>query len=557
MKLSGAEITIKLLEMEGVKIIAGIPGGSILPLYDALYRSDIKHILTRHEQGAGFIAQGMARSTGVPGVCFATSGPGATNLLTAIADAKMDSVPIVAITGQVPLNLIGTDTFQEIDIYGLTIPITKHNFLVRSINELFSIIPEAFRIAKSDRPGPVLIDIPKDIQKQVIEIEDWPTPIYKPKSVHTHVDFSTLDAVADLINTARKPIIFAGGGIILANASNELYKFATKSNIPVTMSLMGLGAFPSDNDLSLGMIGMHAAPYTNLLIEEADLILAFGVRFNDRATGNIEKFCPDATIIHVDIDESEINKIKPCHISIQGDVKEVLNDLLPIIKENTRKYWIDQVNNYKTKYPLPYPEKDDLYHPMNIIKHVSELSNEDALILTDVGKHQMWTAQVFPINTPRKLLTSGGLGTMGFGLPAAIGAALANPDKDIILFSGDGSILMNIQELATVRDHNLNIKILIMNNNQLGLVKQLQEYFCDENYFATDFISNPDFKVIAQGFGLQSYTLKPGNNPFESLDKILSVPGPALIDIYIKDNENVLPIVPPGAGNTEMIGGEC
>lgn len=557
MKLSGAEITIKLLEMEGVKTIAGIPGGSILPLYDALYHSDIKHILTRHEQGAGFIAQGIARSTGVPGVCFATSGPGATNLLTAIADAKMDSVPMVAITGQVPLNLIGTDTFQEIDIYGLTIPITKHNFLVRSIEELFTIIPEAFRITKSDRPGPVLIDIPKDIQKQVIEIIDWPMPIYKPNAVLPHVDFSTLDTVADLINTSSKPIIFAGGGVILANAHNELYEFSTKSNIPVTLSLMGLGAFPSDNELSLGMIGMHAAPYTNLLIEEADLILAFGVRFNDRATGNIEKFCPDATIIHVDIDESEINKIKPCHISLQGDVKEILNDLIPIIKEDSRKYWIDQVNNYKKKYPLPLPAEDDVFHPMNIIKHVSKLADENTLIATDVGKHQMWTAQVFPINEPRKLLTSGGLGTMGFGLPAAIGAALVNPDKKIILFSGDGSILMNIQELATVRDHNLNIKILIMNNNQLGLVRQLQQYFCNEHYIATDFISNPNFKLIAEGFGLPSYTLKPSDNPLDRLSEILATPGPALIDIYIKENENVLPIVPPGAGNTEMIGGEC
>lgn len=555
MKLNGAEITIKLLEMHGIKIISGIPGGSILPLYDALSKSSIEHILARHEQGAAFIANGMARSTGEPAVCFATSGPGATNLLTGIADAKMDSIPIIAITGQVPYSLIGTDAFQEIDIYGLTIPITKHNFFIRSIEELFTVIPEAFRIAASGRPGPVLVDIPKNIQLQEIEFDEWPS--YEDSfAIENTVKEMEILKIAKVINDSKRPILFIGGGIISSRASDLLYEFSKKNSVPVATSLMGLGAFPSDDSLYLGLVGMHAAPYTNLIMHESDLILAFGVRFDDRAIGNISRFCPNAKIIHIDIDESEINKLKPADFSITGDIFSILDDLIPYIKEDSRFEWVKQIELFKSKYPLYLPPEDDIFHPINIIKYVGNKLSSDTIITTDVGKHQMWTAQVYPFKRPRTLLTSGGLGAMGLGLPAAIGAALANPDKKIICFTGDGSILMNIQELATLADYNLNVKIIILNNKHLGLVKQLQEFFYNKNYFATEFITNPDFEVIGRGFNIPSCDLSRENNPLAKLDSILSQSGPYIVNIPINPEEDVFPIVPAGASNLEMIGGK-
>ena len=476
MKYNGAEIVVKLLENQGVEYIAGIPGGFNLPIYDALYYSKITHILARHEQGAAFIAQGISRTTDKVGVCMATSGPGATNLLTAIADAKLDSIPLVAITGQVPLSAIGTDAFQEVDAYGLTIPITKHNFLVRHTEDLFTIIPEAFRIAQEGRPGPVLIDIPKDVQTKIIEIEDFPS---FAESMHkkgkAELKVSALKNIADVINKAKKPIIFAGGGITSSKSNDDLYNFAKKSNIPVTLSLMGIGAFPHDDELSLGMLGMHGAPYTNYLINEADLIIALGVRFDDRATGNVNDFCPNAKIIHVDIDASEINKIKSSNISMVANVKDFLVDILPYIEKRLRSKWLDKVREYKIKYPLP--AYNNPIHPANIIPFIASKVSEDTIVATDVGEHQMWTAQRYPINKPKTFLTSGGLGTMGFGLPVAIGAALANKDKEILCFSGDGSILMNIQELATLADFGLNVKVIILNNNILDLFVNNKNYF--------------------------------------------------------------------------------
>lgn len=570
MKYNGAEIVIKLLENEGVKYISGIPGGFILPIYDALYNSNITHILTRHEQGAAFIAQGISRSTDNVGVCFATSGPGATNLLTGIADAKLDSVPLIAITGQVPLSAIGTDAFQEVDAYGLTIPITKHNFLIRDIHELFTVIPEAFKIAKEGRPGPVLIDIPKNIQTQVIEldtfpqkqnykierglpIKDHPTLKNKPSQEIEDIKAAAFECIGEVINSAKKPIIYAGGGIISSDASEDLYKFAKKNNIPVALTLMGLSSFPSDDNLNLGMLGMHGAPYTNYLIDEADLILAFGIRFDDRATGNIKHFSPNASVIHVDIDGSEINKIKGSNLSMVCDIKHFLEKMLPYIHNNPRTEWVNRILEFKEKYPLP--SFDDPLHPTNLIPFVASKVPEDTIITTDVGEHQMWTAQRYPLRKVKTLLTSGGLGTMGFGLPTAIGAAVANPDKTILCFSGDGSILMNIQELATLCDLNLNVKVIILNNHHLGLVRQQQELFYNKHFIASHFKTNPDFKTIAQGFGITSYDLAKESDPLAKLEKILSLKGPCVINIPIAETENVLPMVSPGGSNIEMIGG--
>ena len=474
MRYSGAEIIIKLLERQGIKIIAGIPGGANLPLYSALNRSSsIRHILTRHEQGAGFIAQGMARSTGRAAVCFATSGPGATNLITAIADAKLDSVPVVAITGQVSSSLIGSDAFQEVDMYGLTVPITKHNYLAKSARDLLQILPESFRIAESDRPGPVAIDVPKDVQQEEVDIEAWPLMLNNRDSAEPDTD--RIEQIAELINKSKRPLLYVGGGIIQSGAHGLLYELATKASIPVTSTLMGLGCFPPDDPLYLGMLGMHGSRATNYIINEADLLLAFGVRFDDRATGNAEKFCPNATIVHVDIDPSEINKIKQAHVSISGDIGTVLKHMIPLVNRDARPDWLALANRMRADYPCLMPDRNDRRHPINIIKTISGLAGPDTIVATDVGQHQMWVAQAYPFQHPRTLLTSGGLGTMGFGLPAAIGAALANPGKRIICFSGDGSLLMNIQELATLADWQLDVTIILFQNGHLGLVRQQQE----------------------------------------------------------------------------------
>ena len=547
MKLSGAEIVIKLLEVENVKYIAGIPGGFNLPLYDALSKSTIKHILARHEQGAAFIAQGISRSTNSVGVCFATSGPGVTNLLTGIADAKLDSIPLVAITGQVPLSAIGTDAFQEVATFGLSLPICKHNYLIRNIQELFTVIPEAFKIAVSGRPGPVLIDIPKNIQTEVIDIDSF-TNISTKKQEIESINITKVKDICKLLNNSSKPIIYAGGGVITGDASAELKEFSEKSNIPVAITLMGLGAVPHDYKLNIGMLGMHGAPYTNYLINEADLILALGVRFDDRATGNIQSFCPDATIIHVDIDPSEINKLRASNMELTAHLKYFLKEALPYVDYNDRTDWINYISETKAKYS--YQKFNNPLHAVNIIKKVSSIVPKDTIITTDVGQHQMWVAQHYPINIPKTLLTSGGLGTMGFGLPAAIGAALSNPQKTVVCFSGDGSILMNIQELATCADYNLNIKLFIFVNERLGLVKQQQQLFYNSNFIASSFITNPDFTQIAKGFGINGYKLNKDTN----LEEILTTPGPSVITVSVDPNDNVFPMVSPGASNLDMIG---
>lgn len=555
MELNGAELIIKLLERQGIEIIAGIPGGANLPLYDALGQSEsIRHILTRHEQGAGFLAQGMARVTGSPAVFFATSGPGATNTLTAIADAKLDSVPIICITGQVPLSMIGTDAFQEVDTYGLSVPITKHNFLVRSVEELLDVIPRAFRIAASGRPGPVVIDVPKDVQTAMIEFDDWPK--IGERESGPELLMAEVERAAKMINRSKKPVLYLGGGVIQSGCATEALALAEKGSIPSALTLMGLGVVPSEHPLCLGMLGMHAARYTNMALEECDLLIAIGVRFDDRATGKVPEFCPKAKIIHMDIDPSELDKIKTSHASVTGDVADVLQALLPRIESRDRSAWLDDVAVLKQNHPMVVPDADNPASPYGVVLKAAELAGENAIVCTDVGQHQMRTAQVYPFTSPRQWLTSGGLGTMGFGMPAALGASLAAPDKLVICFSGDGSIMMNIQDLATAMEYDIPIKIVLTNNNALGLVRQQQDMFYGKRYYASDYTRRVDFIKIADGFGIKTHDLGESDDPAATLAEALAESGPSLIHVPISADEPVYPMVPPGAANSEMIGGE-
>ncbi len=554
MKLSGAEIIIKLLERQGIDTVAGIPGGANLPLYNALYGSPIRHILARHEQGAGFIAHGMARSTGKPAVCFATSGPGATNLITAIADARLDSVPLIAITGQVPTSMLGSDAFQEVDIYNMTIPITKHNFLVRSAAELLSLVPEAFEIALSGRPGPVLIDVPKDVQTQEIDVYGWPE-IAEPEAP-PYLDMDAISKAAAIINAARRPVLYAGGGVTNSSSHDTLRALASKNSIPVALTLMGLGCFPPDDPLYLGMLGMHAAPYTNLLLDEADLLIAVGARFDDRAVGRVQEFCPEAAIVHIDIDRAELDKTRKAHVSIACDAGEALSALLPLVGRDERPDWRARLSRIRDEHPFPSLHTDDALHPLGLVKTIAACAPADAIITTDVGQHQMWVAQGYPFTRPRTLLTSGGLGTMGFGLPAAIGASLANPGRRVICISGDGSIQMNIQELATLAELDLPVTLIVMNNGHLGLVRQQQELFYGSNFIASRFGIRLDFAAIAGKFGIRGNSIRASDPPAAIIAEAIAKGGPCLIDVTVEAERNVLPIVPPGAANRDMIGGE-
>ena len=552
--LTGAQIVVRLLERQGVRTLAGIPGGAILPIYDALSQSSlIHHVLARHEQGGGFMAQGMARATGEVAVCLASSGPGATNLVTAIADAKLDSIPIVAITGQVPKSMIGTDAFQEVDTYGLSIPITKHNFLVGSADELLTVIPQAFRLAASGRPGPVLVDIPKDVQNQRIEVSAWPEPGRADPIPLPAADL--IARAAAMINESRTPMLYLGGGVVHSGASSEAVAFAEKAGLPTVMTLMALGTMPVDHDLSLGMLGMHGARYTNFLLDECDLLIAIGARFDDRATGKVAAFCPQAKIIHIDIDPSELDKIKTAHVGIMGDVKAVLDLLAPQVKATLRTEWLTRVAELKAAHPLRMPGIEDPRTPYGLIRAVADCLDDEATITTDVGQHQMWVAQAYPLRRARQWLTSGGLGTMGFGLPAAIGAALAEPERTVVCFSGDGSILMNVQEFASAAEEEVNVKVVLMNNSSLGLVFQQQTMFYGERIFSSKFKGVPDFIKVAEGFGWQTLDLDQAADPRAALGKALSTRGPMLIHASIDMNEQVLPMVAPGAANKDMIGG--
>ncbi|HEB4091110.1 TPA: acetolactate synthase large subunit [Enterobacter cloacae] len=550
-RFTGAQLIVHLLERQGITTVAGIPGGTVLPLYDALSQStQIRHVLARHEQGAGFIAQGMARTQGKPAVCMACSGPGATNLVTAIADARLDSIPLICITGQVPSSMIGTDAFQEVDTYGISIPITKHNYLVRDITELPQVISDAFRIAQSGRPGPVWIDIPKDVQTAEIEIDVLPEPGDRAPAPEFSAE-SVRDAAA-MINAAKRPVLYLGGGAI--NAADEIRQFAEKANLPTTMTLMALGMLPKAHPLSLGMLGMHGARSTNYILQEADLLIVMGARFDDRAIGKTEQFCPNAKIIHVDIDRAELGKIKQPHVAIQGDVADVLAQLIPQTDATDRADWRQMVADLQREFPGAIPTEGDPLSHYGLINAVAACVDDSAIITTDVGQHQMWTAQAYPLNRPRQWLTSGGLGTMGFGLPAAVGAALANPDRKVICFSGDGSLMMNIQEMATAAENQLDVKIILMNNEALGLVHQQQSLFYKQGVFAATYPGMINFMQIAAGFGLHTCDLNAEKDVHAALQAAISRPGPALIHVRIDPEQKVYPMVPPGAANTEMVG---
>ena len=556
MQMTGAQLMVRLLERQGVRTIAGIPGGAILPFYDALSGSDqIRHVLARHEQGAGFMAQGMARVSGVPQVCIASSGPGATNLVTAIADACLDSIPMVVITGQVPQAMIGTDAFQEVDIYGITVPITKHNFLVRSAQELLGVMPDAFRIAMSGRPGPVLIDVPKDVQNQLITIEEGELPAPAVADSTPPLDMAAIESAAQMINAAEQPVLYLGGGVVASGAAPLAVQLAEQAGLPATMTLMGLGAMPIDHRLSIGMLGMHGARYTNFVLEESDLLIVVGARFDDRAIGRASQFCPNAKIVHIDIDASELHKIKSAHVAIHANVKCALEALLPRVQAKPRERWLAQVDSLRSRFPMQFPGQDDPRSHYGLIHAVASALDDEAIIATDVGQHQMWVAQAYPFRRPRQWLTSGGLGTMGFGLPTAIGAALAEPDRTVVCFTGDGSFKMNIQELATLAEEGLNVKIVLMNNNALGLVYQQQTLFYGKRLFASKYRTGPDFVKIAEGFGVPAVDLDKADDPRAALAEALHSPGPCLIHATIDREQFVYPMVPPGAANTEMIGG--
>lgn len=554
MKLTGAQIVVECLKKEGVKIIFGIPGGVIMPVYDVFYQEpSIKHILTRHEQGAAHAADGYARATGNVGVCIATSGPGATNLVTGLANAYLDSIPLVAFTGQVPTNLIGTDAFQEVDINGITLPITKNNYVVREVRDLASIIQEAFYIARTGRPGPVLIDLPKDIQLAQTEFK-YPEKVslngYKP-TFSGHIQ--QIKAAAQEISKAKRPVIYAGGGMISSNASSELRDLAFQANIPVTTTLMGLGTFPETHPLSLGMLGMHGTTYANYAISAADLIIALGVRFDDRVTGKLSEFGSQAKIIHIDIDPAEIGKNVLVDIPIVGDLKKVLKKINEIIDKKENTEWLETIKDWKRKYPLKYENNQEL-KPQYIIEEVYKISEGKAVIVTDVGQHQMWAAQYYQYTMPRTFISSGGLGTMGYGLPAAIGAKIGCPDKTVICISGDGSFQMNLQELATAINNHLTIMVIIMNNNYLGMVRQWQELFFNKRYSSTALTGNPDFVKLIEAYGGTGIKVNKKQELYPALEKALSLNKFVLIDCIIPEEENVFPMVSPGSPIDQMIG---
>ncbi|MGC9194640.1 MAG: biosynthetic-type acetolactate synthase large subunit [Syntrophobacteraceae bacterium] len=556
MEMTVGEALLECLERENVEIVFGYPGGAVLPLYDALYHSTrIKHVLVRHEQGGAHAADGYARVSGKVGVCIGTSGPGATNLVTGIANAYMDSVPLVVITGQVPTIQIGTDAFQEVDITGITLPITKHNWLLKDPAKLAQVVKSAFHIASTGRPGPVLIDIPKDVAQAKINFK-YPATVklrgYKP-TYKGHP--SKISEIAKLAGKAKRPIICAGGGILSSNASEELLKFAETISAPVTNTFMGLAGFPGDHPLFLGMLGLHGTRYANLAITECDLLIALGARFDDRVVMHINSFAPGATVVHVDIDPAEIGKVIATNVPLVGDVKMILKELLPLLEKVDRSEWLERIKSLKAQYPLTY-EGDSSLKPQFIIEQLSKCTRGDAIIVTDVGQHQMWVAQYYRFTRPRTLVSSGGLGCMGFGLPAAIGAALAaSPEQKVILVSGDGSIQMTIQELATMMEQCLNIKIILFNNSALGMVRQLQEYYCQGRHMATNFQFHPDFEILARAYGIPAYTFRTQEDVLKGLPEVLNSAGPAFVNCIVPREENVLPMVPAGKGINETI--EC
>ncbi|HTY44531.1 MAG TPA: biosynthetic-type acetolactate synthase large subunit [Patescibacteria group bacterium] len=552
--MTGAQILLECLKREGVEVMFGYPGGQVLPIFDKLYDTDMRFILTRHEQGAAHAADGYARATGKPGVCLATSGPGATNLTTGIANAYMDSIPLIALTGQVKTFLIGNDAFQEADVTGVTRPITKHNYLVKDIHELARVVREAFHIATTGRPGPVLIDIPSDIQQKDAEFL-WPKEIdirgYKP----TYAGHpGQIKKAAKLIAKARKPIIYAGGGIITSGAHRELRELAEKISAPVTWTLMGIGGFPGTHPLSLGMLGMHGTAYANHAIMESDLIIAVGARFDDRVTGRLDAFAPYAKIIHIDIDPSSISKNVTVDIPIVGDARHILGQLLPEIKKAPDDAeWLKTVEAWKKKYPLAYKSKEKV-SPQYVIEQIDAVTRGDAIITTEVGQNQMWAAQWYKYDYPRTFISSGGLGTMGFGFPAAMGAKVGCPDKIVFDVAGDGSIQMNIQELATCVCNKINVKVAILNNGYLGMVRQWQELFYKRRYSQVC-MHNPDFVRLAESYGAVGIRVTKEEEVRPALEKAIATDNVVFIDFVVEPEENVFPMVPAGEAINRIIGG--
>jgi len=551
MHLTGAQFIIRFLERQGVKTLAGIPGGTVLPLYRALADSSLHHVLARHEQGAGFIAQGLARVSGRAGVCLATSGPGMTNLVTPIADAKADSVPLVCLTGQVPRALIGTDAFQEVPSTRIVNAITKASFDVRSAADLVDLLPEAFRIAEQGRPGPVLLDIPKDVQNESFEISQMPEVVSRP--IVAALDEALIAEAARMIDAADRPVLYLGGGVTQARARSAAQALAERAGLPTTTTLMALGTLPPDHPLALGMLGMHGAPFTNQVLDECDLLICIGARFDDRATGRADRFCRHARVIHVDLDARELGKLRVAELAIQGDAGEALHGLASRVKPALRVSWLSRVGELRRRGPLRLPGIEDVRAPYGLIRAVSRLAHPDAAITTDVGQHQMWVAQSYPFTRPDRWLTSGGLGTMGFGLPAAIGAALALPDAGAICFSGDGSLLMNIQEFATLAEHQLNVKVVVLDNSGLGLVRQQQELFYEKRHVASGYVQPTQLCAVARAFGVAAHDFAEAEDADAMLREALSGPGPALIRVPVPLETMVLPMVIPGAANTDFI----
>jgi len=553
MKMTGAQILCESLVREGVEVIFGFPGGSVLPLYDTLpHYPQLRHILVRHEQGAAHAADGYARATGKVGVCLATSGPGATNLVTGIANACLDSSPMVAITGQVARPFIGKDAFQEIDITGITLPITKYNYLVLDVGSMATIVKEAFHLARSGRPGPVLIDIPRDVfidQAEFHYPEQVDLPGYK-LTLQGHP--AQIKTAAKLINEARQPVIIAGRGVIISGAYNELKELAEKAKIPVVTTLLGIGCFPESHALSYGMLGMHGMAYANMAVGAADVLIAVGMRFDDRATAKVSAFAPHAHIIHIDIDPAEIGKNVRVDVPIVGDVKIVLNALNKLIISNKHIDWIEQLDGWRREHPSVEIRDSEGLLPQFVIRKIYEVTQGEAIIVTGVGQNQMWAAQHYWYNKPNSLISSGGLGTMGFGLPAAMGVKVGRPDSTVWLVDGDGSFQMTIQELATIVQDNIAVKIAIINNSYLGMVRQWQELFYGKRYVATP-LSGPDYVKIAEAYGLPGLRVTHKEEVVPAIEKAMREPSPFLIDFVVEPEENVYPMVPPGAALTEVV----
>lgn len=557
--ITGSEILLRSLLLEGVECVFGYPGGAVLYIYDAMYGfEDFKHVLTRHEQGAIHAADGYARASGKVGVCIATSGPGATNLVTGIATAYMDSVPLVVITGNVATSLIGTDAFQEADITGITMPITKHSYLVRDVNDLPRIIHEAFHIASTGRQGPVLIDIPKDVSAATTLFQPEDTINlrgYNPRTVPNKLQ---LDKLARAIEQAERPMILAGGGVIYSGAHEALHEFVNKTGIPITTTLLGLGGFPSGHELWTGMPGMHGTYTSNQGIQQSDLLISIGARFDDRVTGKLAGFAPNAKIAHIDIDPAEIGKNVPTDIPIVGDVKTVLEMLNPLVSYASKAdAWRDQISKWKAEYPYRYVDSDTVLKPQWVIEMLNDTTKGEAIVTTDVGQHQMWAAQYYKFNRPRSWITSGGLGTMGFGFPSAIGAQMANPDRLVISINGDGGMQMCSQELAICAINNIPVKIVVINNQVLGMVRQWQELIYDNRYSHIDLAGSPDFVKLAEAYGVKGLRATNKEEARQAWAEAMETPGPVLVEFVVEKGENVYPMVPQGSTIDQMLMGDA